>query len=103
MPRTRDSHGRYKADHRTRNLALAAGTALVAGGAALIGIFARRREGLFAPANAEHGAPDLAGAAHPDGSGRAPNAFHPDPTAPVPPGERDGLRPATGPAPTMVG
>ena len=31
-----------------------------------------------------------------------PEAFRPDPTAPVPASEREGLRPATGPAPTLV-
>lgn len=33
---------------------------------------------------------------------RAPDAFRPDPTAVPTAGEREGLRPATGPAPTMV-
>ena len=35
------------------------------------------------------------------GTARAPDAFRPDPTAPVPDSEREALRPATGPAPTM--
>lgn len=39
---------------------------------------------------------------HPGPNDRAPDAFRPDPTAPVPAGERDALRPATGPAPTLV-
>ncbi|MFV0624960.1 hypothetical protein ACBY01_13260 [Sphingomonas sp. ac-8] len=38
----------------------------------------------------------------PGADDRAPDAFRPDPTAPVPAGERDALRPATGPAPTLV-
>ena len=50
---------------------------------------------------AEHAAPDLAPAAATPGTARAPEAFRPDPTAPVPDSEREALRPATGPAPTM--
>ncbi len=50
----------------------------------------------------EHAAPDLTGDTRPDGSQRAPDAFRPDPTAPVPAGEREALRPATAPAPSMV-
>ncbi len=34
----------------------------------------------------------------PSGQTRAPDAFRPDPTAPVPPEMRESLRPATGPA-----
>ena len=45
----------------------------------------------------EHVPTDLLADAAP-GQGRAPDAFRPDPTAPVPPGMRDSLRPATGPA-----
>jgi hypothetical protein len=50
---------------------------------------------------AEHAAPDLAPAAATPGTARAPEAFRPDPTAPVPDSEREALRPATGLAPTM--
>lgn len=39
---------------------------------------------------------------HPGPKDRAPEAFRPDPTAPVPAGERDALRPATGLAPSLV-
>jgi hypothetical protein len=39
---------------------------------------------------------------HPGPKERAVEAFRPDPTAPVPAGERDALRPATGPAPSLV-
>jgi hypothetical protein len=45
---------------------------------------------------------DLMGDEHPGNDTRAIDAFRPDPTAPVPPEERDALRPATG-APTLVG
>lgn len=95
MTRKRDSHGRFKADHHKRNLAIGAATAVgaVAGlvGAALrFGLFDR----LFAPSEG-HAAPDLAGDKHPDGSARAPYDFRPDPTAPVPASEREALRPAS--------
>ena len=50
---------------------------------------------------AEHAAPDLAPPAAAPGSARAPDACRPDRTAPVPDSEREALRPATGPAPTM--
>lgn len=50
-----------------------------------------------------HAAPDLAAdRPHPAAAERAPVAFRPDPTAPVPPEEREALRPATGPRPTLV-
>lgn len=54
------------------------------------------------PRGAEHPAPDLAADAPPVGSARAPEAFRPDPTAPVPASEREALRPATGPGPSMT-
>jgi hypothetical protein len=49
----------------------------------------------------EHVPTDLMGDTHPDGSERAVDAFRPDPTAPIPAGERDAFRPALG-APTLV-
>ncbi len=66
----------------------------------LVGVFlARRRPG----GTAEHAAPDLAlDKPHPGPNDRAPDAFRPDPTAAVPASEREGLRPATGPAPSLV-
>ncbi|MFD1788381.1 hypothetical protein ACFSC3_12440 [Sphingomonas floccifaciens] len=83
---------------------LTLGAALAGGGAYL----ARRmmKSGAAKQAfagNAEHPAPDLAlDKPHPGPTDRAPDAFRPDPTAPVPDSEREGLRPATGPAPTLV-
>jgi hypothetical protein len=50
---------------------------------------------------AEHVPTDLMGETHPGPENRAIDAFRPDPTAPVPPEERDALRPAMG-APTLV-
>jgi hypothetical protein len=80
--------------------AISIGAAAVAAGAAVIGYAAMRRRG---PGNAEHGAPDLAlDQPHPGPDHRAPEAFRPDPTAPVPANEREGLRPATGPAPSIM-
>ncbi|WP_343518328.1 hypothetical protein [Sphingomonas sp.] len=80
--------------------AISIGAAAIAAGAAVIGYAAMR---LREPGNAEHEAPDLAlDQPHPGPEDRAPEAFRPDPTAPVPASEREGLRPATGPAPTLV-
>lgn len=50
----------------------------------------------------QHVVPDLAADAPTPGTDRAPDAFRPDPTAPVPENERESLRPATGPAPSLV-
>ena len=73
--------------------------AVVAGGVYIVRGLKRR-----APTGAEHAAPDLAlDQPRPGPEDRAPEAFRPDPTAPVPDSEREGLRPATGPAPSMVG
>lgn len=47
-----------------------------------------------------HAAPDLAADAEP--GVRAPAAFRPDIDAPMTPAEREALRPATGPAPSLV-
>jgi hypothetical protein len=94
--------------HRNRNLAIGAGAALVAGGAALIGLFASRREGLVdvfgggASLPEGHAVPDLEGPEHPGPDSRAPEHFRPDPTAPVDPADREALRPPTGPAPSLV-
>lgn len=96
MTRKRDSHGRYKADHRARNIAIGAATTVgaVAGlvGAALrFGLLDR----LF-PHKEGHAAPDLADdKPHPDGSARAPYDFRPDALAAVPESEREALRPAS--------
>lgn len=79
---------------------IAAGTAAIGLGAAAVALlFASRRRGH----PAEHAAPDLAADAPPvDIHTRAPDAFRPDPTAPVPPELRESLRPATGPAPSLA-
>lgn len=57
-----------------------------------------------APAGDEgHAADDLAGDAPVTLRSRAPDAFRPDMDAPMTAAEREALRPATGPAPTLVG
>lgn len=97
MTQTRDSHGRFKADHRTRNIAIGTATAVGAvasavGAALHFGLFDRwlhRGEG--------HEAPDLAPGAQ--DYERAPDAFRPEGDAPVGATEREALRPATHPVP----
>ena len=76
--------------------ALTLGGIAAAAVAAALGLFRRR------PVDGT-GPTDLMGDEHPDGSERAIPEFRPDPTAPVPPGERDDFRPALagGAAPTL--
>jgi len=74
------------------------GALAVAAGAGVIELVRRltaRSEG--------HDAPDLAlDRPHPGPDQRAPEAFRPDPTAPLTAADRDALRPATMPAPRVV-
>ena len=49
-----------------------------------------------------HAAPDLTAGADLGPDHRAPEAFRPDMDAPMTAAEREALRPATGPAPSMV-
>lgn len=49
-----------------------------------------------------HAAPDLLGEDRPGPDDRAPEAFRPDMDAPMTAAEREALRPATGPAPSLV-
>lgn len=58
-------------------------------------------EGTPNPA-AEHVPTDLMGDHHPGNDSRAVDAFRPDPTAVPTEEEKEALRPATGPAPTLV-
>ncbi|HKT76433.1 MAG TPA: hypothetical protein VJQ78_06845 [Sphingobium sp.] len=55
--------------------------------------------GVAAQPGPGHAPTDLSGATHPDGSARAEEHYRPDPTAPVPPEDRESLRPVTAPAP----
>jgi len=85
---------------RRRLLDYALGAASIVGGALLTVFVARkvtRRRN-----SAEHIPTDLLGDIRPAQGDRALDAFRPDPTAPVPVGMRESLRPATGPAPTLV-
>ncbi|UVO50343.1 hypothetical protein M0208_07345 [Sphingomonas sp. SUN019] len=100
MEPARDSHGRFKADHHIRNRTI--GAALIGTAALAIGtLFRGRIKEALSPANAEHEASDLSFDAARPGTNRAPDAFRPDPSAPVPASEREGLRPPTG-FPTTV-
>lgn len=88
------------ASTRNPNLPLIAAAVGVLAGAAGIAAwtFAARR----APADG-HAAPDLAAdKPHPGPNDRAPEHFRPDPTAAVPPEDREALRPATGGAPSLI-
>lgn len=105
-PATRRSANRKPADRpvkKTSRVAVAAGI-----GALAAGLFCAVRLGLFdkllasRPSGGEHPAPDLKPAAPTPGTTRAPVDFRPDPTAAVPASERESLRPATGPAPTLA-
>lgn len=88
-----------EARHTRALVAASAIGAVIAGVGAAIGMGWLDR---FRPGgDAEHEAADLAADAPTPGTVRAPDAFRPDPTAPVPASEREGLRPATGPAPTL--
>jgi hypothetical protein len=100
-PKSKKTAAARKEDRRTRRVGLAAG---IAGAAAVAGaaLYALFGPPFRAAENGEHEAPDLAPDAPIPGTDRAPEAFRPDPTAPVPAAEREALRPATGPAPTLV-
>ena len=103
----RDSHGRFKPDHSTRNTAIGVAAAV---GAVAAGVAAAFRFGLVdrLRAGAEgHAAEDLLIAAgedaetaeRPAADQRAPADFRPDIDAPMTAADREALRPATGHAP----
>lgn len=97
--RARASSGRFASGSAAPSgLAVALGAGVLAVGAALFGRwFSARR-----PGAAGHAAPDLAADQPAPGTGdRAPPAFRPDIDAPMTPAEREALRPATGPAPSL--
>lgn len=107
-----NTHKRSKTRHgdkgdRMAGKAIVLGTLSLGAIAATIGavLLGRRRvrgDGSFG--SGEHRPVDLMGDKHPGFQDRAPEAFRPDPTAPVPPGERDAFRPALAGAgaPTLV-
>lgn len=107
----------------TGNRALSAGAAVLAIGAGIAGFLARRqiaawasdgaakisnevsslKTSIAANDTAEHPAPDLAlDAAAPTETDRAPVDFRPNIDAPMSAADREALRPATGPAPSLV-
>ena len=96
MTQRRDSHGRFKPDHRTRNLAIGAATVVGVGAAAVVGALKAGLLDRFFPAIEGHDAPDLALDAAPAGTDRAPDSFRPDPTATPTAAERESLRPPEG-------
>jgi hypothetical protein len=112
-----------KPDATGGSRALSAGAAVLAIGAGIAGFLARRQiaawatEGAAKISNevsnlktsiaandtAEHAAPDLAvDKPHPTENDRAPLDFRPNMDAPMSDAEREALRPATGPAPSLV-
>ena len=100
-PQRKPRTSKAKAQSGRSALPIAAAVGLASAAFAAVGFLLRRRapsgDGSFG--TGEHAAPDLAGStARTD---RAPEAFRPDPTAPVPAGERDALRPALA-RPTLV-
>ncbi len=96
MTKKRDNHGRYKADHSKRNIAIGTATAVGAVATAVasalhFGLLDR----LFPPSDG-HAVPDLERDTHPGPDDRAVDAFRPDPTAAIPADEREALRPPKG-------
>jgi hypothetical protein len=83
---------------------LSAGAAIGALAAGVFGLLKLGRRLTPAPGAAEHVPTDLMGDKHPGFEDRAVDAFRPDPTAPIPAGERDAFRPALAgaSAPTLV-
>ena len=97
MTKPRHPHTPPKPKTFGRN-ALSIGAAAIGLGGALLAVFLRSKSN-----PAEHAAPDLAlDTPRPGADDRAPEAFRPDPTAVPTKAERESLRPATGPAPSLV-
>lgn len=85
-------------DRSSLPLIAAAGGVLVG----MAGIALWTRAARRAPADG-HPAPDLdRDSPRPTAEDRAPEHFRPDPTAAVPPEDREALRPATSPSPSLV-
>ena len=122
-PANRRTPPRKSSPKATNNRALSAGAAVLAIGAGIAGFLARRqiaawatdgaakisnevsnlKTGTAANDTAEHAAPDLAAdKPHPTENNRAPLDFRPNMDAPMSEAEREALRPATGPAPSLV-
>jgi hypothetical protein len=93
-----------KATSGTKKLALGTLSVGAIVGAVAAAAFAALKLGQRARGSAEHVPTDLLGDTHPGPDDRAPVDFRPDPTAPIPSGERDAFRPALAgaAAPTLV-
>jgi len=95
----RDSHGRFKTSHRTRNRSIAAGAVLAAGAGLAAAIWRGWVKMPRAPwmdeATEGHEAPDLALDAARPGTNRAPEDFRPDAEAIPTDAEREALKPAS--------
>jgi len=94
----RDSHGRFKTDHRTRNRSIAAGAVLAVGAglaAALWRGWVKMPRAPWMDDAEGHEAPDLALDATKPGTDRAPEDFRPDPEAIPSEAEREALKPAS--------
>ena len=95
---TRRKQTRDPSDRKLGVALLSAGAAAIGLGATLAALLIRRERQAKG-----HPAPDLApDAPAPSADARAPEHFRPDPTAVPTAEEREALRPATGPAPTLA-
>lgn len=84
-------------------IALSVGAVALAAGAAVFAFLSRGRIAeALAPDTAEHVPTDLLGSERPKPDDRAPVEFRPDMAAPMSAAEREALRPATGPAPSLI-
>jgi hypothetical protein len=107
-PRKRSTPPKSASKRSSGTGTLVAGAAVGIFAAGAFGLLELFRRGALDPLlgrnTAEHVPTDLMTDEHPDGSERAPVDFRPDPTAPIPAGERDAFRPALAgaSAPTMV-
>lgn len=104
-PRKRQTKAKSPAAPSGSGKALAIGTLSIGAalGAIVAGMFGLRKLA-EARGSAEHIPTDLLGEERPEPGDRAPVDFRPDPTAPIPAGERDAFRPALAgaSAPTLV-
>ncbi|ATY33997.1 hypothetical protein [Sphingomonas psychrotolerans] len=104
--KTKTTNRQRKPAAKSRGKSLALGTLSIGAiaGAFAAAAFALLKRSKTARGSAGHVPTDLMGDAHPGPNDRAIDAFRPDPTAPIPAGERDAFRPALAgaSAPTLV-
>ncbi|AQR75339.1 hypothetical protein [Sphingomonas sp. LM7] len=103
-PRRRTAAQTAATGSKTKSVALGTLSIGAIVGAVAAAAFAVLKLGKNARGSAEHVPTDLLGDTRPAPEDRAPEAFRPDPTAPIPAGERDAFRPALAgaSAPTLV-